>query len=344
MLDVVITRVLTLRRHVMNFLSLIFLLLSLLGARARSSLFLCLHALRQCPFFPQWWHVLSKAGHLRGSWEVLQFPHDLDFWACLLLNRSSLCSPVLGLSCWSLLCTATMAWYRLPSARASASLYPFAFPSRSRWKFSSGVDAIISSINLSSISVWSNSHFIARVRTHKMKSSRVSSSRCRHSIRCKRWTLKLILGFGWDSKNSHSLSGLRLSSSERPDTCSRLVPSSPMPRKILSAFLRSSVISSSSQYTEILLLNSCKASSWLSVAQFIWGMRAAAMIVSVCAVYRLGNSSLLYPWFSLVLLDLDLILGDRRSSGIDLCHRYHVSRSNVMHWSYCGHWSTIISI
>ena len=151
-----------------------------------------------------------------------------------------------------------MAWYRLASARASAILYPFTFPSRSRWKSSSGVDAIISSINLSSISVWSNSHFIARVRTRKMKSSRVSSSRC---IRCKWWTLKLILGFSWDSKNSHSLSGLRLSSSERPDTCRRLVPSSPMPRKILSAFLRSSVISSPSQYTEILILNSCKASS-----------------------------------------------------------------------------------
>ena len=155
---------------------------------------------------------------------------------------------------------ANYGWYCLPSARASASLYPFAFPSRSCWKSSSGVDAIISSINLSSISVWSNSHFIARVRTRKMKSSRVSSSHCRHSVRCKQWTLKLILGFSWDLKTSHSLSGLRLSSSERPDTCSRLMPSSPMPRKILSAFFQSSMISSSSQYSEILLLNSCTVS------------------------------------------------------------------------------------
>ena len=97
----------------------------------------------------------------------------------------------------------------------------FASPNRSHWKSSSGVDAIISYISLSSISVWSNSHFIARVRTRKMKLSRVSSSRCRHPTRCKRWSLEFILALSWDSKNFHSLSGLRLSSCDQPDICSR---------------------------------------------------------------------------------------------------------------------------
>ena len=78
---------------------------------------------------------------------------------------------------------------------------------------------------------------LARVHTRKMKSSRVSSLRCRHSIRRKRWALKLILALSWDSKNSHSLSDLRLSSSDRPDTCSHFMPSSPTQHMILSAIL-----------------------------------------------------------------------------------------------------------
>ena len=198
MLDVVvITRVLTLRCPVMNYLSLFDFPVAI-AVWCTSQIFSLSLSARLSPmsFLSTMVTCTVKSWAFTG---IVRDSHDLDFWAYLLLSRSTLCSPVLGLSCWSVLRPATMVWYRLLSARAWANWYPFAFPSRSCWKSSSGVDAITSSINLSSISVWSNSHFIARVRTSKMKAFSVSSLRCSTQRYCFWTAVKLLCDFQWPS-------------------------------------------------------------------------------------------------------------------------------------------------